>query len=769
MKLLKPAYLYLFALIIIIGSSCSSGKSAYEHGNYYDAVMTAANRLCRNPGHRKSSKTLCAAYPLALKYHDERVNIAITSNVEFKWREVVQQYTLLQSMHDQIQRCPGSSAVISKPISYQVKLADARQKAAEESYNAGIMALGMGDRANAKKAYYLFVNTNDFVPGYKDVSKRIEQALAMATIKVAVEPIPVVAKNYALDAHYFDSKLNEYLVSNQTNEFVKYYKLVDAKSQQINPDHIVQLTFEEFSIGQVYVNERESQVERDSVIVAYAITDTRGNQQQKEIESPKIIPVAGGGSGTTSGSNSESGKTDEKKITETKSTDVSQGKTEEKQPEDKNVSDPPKNEKSNESKPAGDTKSEDKAGDEKSEEKKTDAVAVGAGVGVGVTDKKDEKTDDKKSDDKKSEDKDKDENKKGEKSDYPADSNSGGSDKDKKDEKKDDAGNSEAKVTICHQPPGKPSERKTLTVPESAVKAHLAHGDVTGDCTTENVDDKKSENKAGDKKEEKSDEKKPEADKKNDDKNAAGVGVAAGAGVASDKQDEKPDDKKSDAKTEGSEKNDKSDEKKEDASKAKEQVTICHQPPGKPSERKTLTVPQSAVKAHLAHGDVIGECKSEKKDDKGKEKGKDGDGAGMASLWSVNQVTVMIASASNNRIWYLFNEESIAIDTTKVFGKVKATVRQYKKTITSRGVLNFRILDAKTHAVISEQRMPSESVWVSEWLTYNGDSRALTPEQVNLAKRKEVPAPSNQELFGEFSKPLFDQITNKLVEFYKNY
>ena len=183
-----------------------------------------------------------------------------------------------------------------------------------------------------------------------------------------------------------------------------------------------------------------------------------------------------------------------------------------------------------------------------------------------------------------------------------------------------------------------------------------------------------------------------------------------------------------------------------------------------------MTVPQSAVKAHIAHGDVVGECKSEKKDDKGKDnKGKDG-GAGMASLMTTDTgIPIMIASASNDHLWYFLAEENAMIDTTKIYGKVKATVRHYKKTITSRGVLNFRIVDARTKAVISEERMPSESVWISEWLTYNGDSRALTPEQINLAGQKEMPPPTNQDLFAEFSKPLFDQIVNKITEFYKRY
>jgi hypothetical protein len=38
------------------------------------------------------------------------------------------------------------------------------------------------------------------------------------------------------------------------------------------------------------------------------------------------------------------------------------------------------------------------------------------------------------------------------------------------------------KVTICHCPPGNPENRHTITVSESAVAAHLAHGDTLGPC-----------------------------------------------------------------------------------------------------------------------------------------------------------------------------------------------------------------------------------------------------------------------------------------------
>jgi LPXTG-motif cell wall-anchored protein len=39
-----------------------------------------------------------------------------------------------------------------------------------------------------------------------------------------------------------------------------------------------------------------------------------------------------------------------------------------------------------------------------------------------------------------------------------------------------------AKVVICHTPPGNPENRHTIEVSESAVPAHLAHGDTLGPC-----------------------------------------------------------------------------------------------------------------------------------------------------------------------------------------------------------------------------------------------------------------------------------------------
>jgi hypothetical protein len=57
--------------------------------------------------------------------------------------------------------------------------------------------------------------------------------------------------------------------------------------------------------------------------------------------------------------------------------------------------------------------------------------------------------------------------------------------KDKKNKEKQHGKKGKKKTTICHIPPGNPSNARTISVSNKAVAAHLAHGDHTGRCTDE--------------------------------------------------------------------------------------------------------------------------------------------------------------------------------------------------------------------------------------------------------------------------------------------
>ncbi len=91
-------------------------------------------------------------------------------------------------------------------------------------------------------------------------------------------------------------------------------------------------------------------------------------------------------------------------------------------------------------------------------------------------------------------------------------------------------GNNGHKVTICHIPPGNPDNAHTIEIDESALAAHLAHGDSEEACEPDYY------------------------------------------------------------------------------CPSNPKVTICHIPPGNPDNSHTITISENALAAHLAHGDYEGAC-----------------------------------------------------------------------------------------------------------------------------------------------------------------
>ena len=103
-----------------------------------------------------------------------------------------------------------------------------------------------------------------------------------------------------------------------------------------------------------------------------------------------------------------------------------------------------------------------------------------------------------------------------------------------------------------------------------------------------------------------------------------------------------------------------------------------------------------------------------------------------------------------------------------VYGTVKAEVTINRKTLASSGIMNFEIRDAYTNRVLTQRKLPSEDVWIFEWGSFNGDERALTDEELEIAQLKELPPPLPQDLFIGFVERIYDQIRGNIRNFYRN-
>lgn len=105
-----------------------------------------------------------------------------------------------------------------------------------------------------------------------------------------------------------------------------------------------------------------------------------------------------------------------------------------------------------------------------------------------------------------------------------------------------------------------------------------------------------------------------------------------------------------------------------------------------------------------------------------------------------------------------------------VYGTVKAEMHQFQKQIDSRGLLDCQIIGLADRAVLGQEKFPGSFTWIDYWGYYRGDERALIEEDHRfLRNSREVPPPPPQDLFIEFTKPIFQDLTRFLSSFYQNY
>lgn len=249
---LLPLALAFFLLL----DSCSSGKNAYKHGNYYDAVLAAVNRLRQNPDHKKSKEILSLSYTAAIDFLESDAQNQLNSNANFKYRGVVQNYERINTLYEQIRTSPGALKVIPKPVSKYKELTDMKAKAAEESYEAGIQAMMKSTRQDAKDAYFLFVEANSFSPGYRESIEMMEQSKFNATLKVVVEP--------ALE-NLYDWNFEPIVFGYQSNQFVKFYTPRQADEQKLPKiDQFLKVIVNGYQEGFPQISKRTEE-QKDSV------------------------------------------------------------------------------------------------------------------------------------------------------------------------------------------------------------------------------------------------------------------------------------------------------------------------------------------------------------------------------------------------------------------------------------------------------------------------------------------------------------------------
>ena len=264
-------FIYLFA-----SASCSTGKKALERGDYYQAISKAVERLQSDPDNRNAIHVLDEGYPMAIKYYQEEIDLILTGNDPFKWGKTVQIMEKVNDLSEQVRKVPAARKQIATPKTYSSEMRPAKEKAADELYQAGIELMETASRENARQAYQYFLKADQLIPGFDDVNKLIRKSKDLATYKVIVEQTTVFTESYSLSSDFFYDRIMGMLKYHfPKKSFINFYSANEAGNQKIeHPDMVLKMNFFDFHIGQNQHLENEQTLSKD---VEEQVKTTRGD------------------------------------------------------------------------------------------------------------------------------------------------------------------------------------------------------------------------------------------------------------------------------------------------------------------------------------------------------------------------------------------------------------------------------------------------------------------------------------------------------------
>jgi len=98
-------------------------------------------------------------------------------------------------------------------------------------------------------------------------------------------------------------------------------------------------------------------------------------------------------------------------------------------------------------------------------------------------------------------------------------------------------------------------------------------------------------------------------------------------------------------------------------------------------------------------------------------------------------------------------------------GKIKILTDQ----VASGGLLELKSVDFQSQKIVFTDKIPGQYVWQNKYGIFVGDKEVLDNELSNILSNKMILPPPAQDMFVLFTKPIFNQLTEKLTNYFGQY
>lgn len=256
-------------------TACSTGKTAFNKGNYYEATIQSVKHLRTRPDSEKAINLIQKSYPMALDYYKQRIDQLSLSNDFDKYLKIADTYQLLNALADEISRSPAALEAVKPVVYFHDQQREAEKLALNEQFENAVILLEKENIADAREAYRRFIWVKEQQPSFDQIDDYLLVAKDKATLKVVVEHQPELHENYDINSRVFYLRLFDQMVKDNNSQFISFYRPETAEKIQLEPDHVVSIRFLEFHIGTLLEKEEKSSYQLDSVVVG-SYTDDKG-------------------------------------------------------------------------------------------------------------------------------------------------------------------------------------------------------------------------------------------------------------------------------------------------------------------------------------------------------------------------------------------------------------------------------------------------------------------------------------------------------------
>ncbi len=117
-------------------------------------------------------------------------------------------------------------------------------------------------------------------------------------------------------------------------------------------------------------------------------------------------------------------------------------------------------------------------------------------------------------------------------------------------------------------------------------------------------------------------------------------------------------------------------------------------------------------------------------------------------------------------------EVKVSRDSTRIEKRqerLRGKIKIITDEVTSQGLLNVKIEEFQTQKLILSEEVPGEFLWRNQYGIFVGDEGVLTKQQVRIINNRAVPPPGPQDLFVEFTRPIYSRLTDRLSQYFNKY